>query len=114
VDTSGESAKRFVGKIYQELAFVDKRLGETGAWLAGSQFSAADIMIMFTLSTMRKFYSMDLSEYKNILAYFQRVTEREGYQRAMKKGDPEIDVQSITQGPSPPLFDALLKMQGGK
>jgi len=33
---------------------------------------------------------MDLSPYPNILAYLQRVGARDAYQRAMKKGDPDL------------------------
>lgn len=63
------------------------RLGEV-EFLAGSEFTAADIMIVFTLTTMRYFMPLDLSPYPNILAYLARVGSREAYRRAMQKGDP--------------------------
>ena len=47
-------------------------------------------MIVFTLTTMRLFYPLDLAPWKNILAYLQRVGARPAYQAAMKKGDPDL------------------------
>ncbi|KAK5121177.1 hypothetical protein LTR85_005661 [Meristemomyces frigidus] len=100
---------RYDNKIAQLLQFADQRLGETKAWLAGEEFTTADIMIVFSLTTMRKFFAFDLNRYENVLAYLQRVSGREAYRRAMEKGDPEVDVQSLMQGTSPPLVEALQK-----
>ncbi|KAK5134623.1 hypothetical protein LTR08_006279 [Meristemomyces frigidus] len=99
---------RFEAKIAQDLQFLDQRLGVTGKWLVGEEFTAADVMVMFTLTTMRKFYPMELGAYGNVVAYVGRVAGREGYRRAMARGDPELDVESLVQGASPPLFGALL------
>lgn len=71
----------------QALALVDQQLGKT-AYLAGESLTAADIVAVFSLTTMRAFYPFDLSPYPNILAYLQRIGAREAYRRAMKKGDP--------------------------
>ena len=68
-------------------AIVEARLGEA-PWLAGDAFTAADIMLVFGLTTMRVFVPRDLAPYPNILAYLQRIGARPGYQRAMAKGDP--------------------------
>ena len=68
---------------------VDARVKAT-PWLAGSEFTAADIMSVFCLTTMRIFLPMDLSPYAGILTYLQRVGARPAYQRAMKKGDPDL------------------------
>jgi glutathione S-transferase len=68
-------------------ALIEKHLGEA-PWFAGSNFSAADIIMVFPLTTMRAFVPMDLTPYPNIRAYLKRVGERPGYQRAMAKGDP--------------------------
>ena len=62
---------------------------------------------MFSLTGMREFFQLDLSKYQNILAYLQRVKGREGYQKAMAKGDPDINVEDLVQGPPPPKFKAL-------
>lgn len=62
----------------------------TPTWLAGEEFTAADVMTVSTLSTMRLFIPYELKGYDGILAYLKKVGERPGYQRAMEKGDPEF------------------------
>ena len=71
------------------LGLMDKRLGQVD-FLAGNALTAADIVVVFSLTTMRLFYPYDLSAYPNILAYLQRIGAREAYARAMKKGDPDL------------------------
>jgi glutathione S-transferase len=83
-------ARRFAAeRLQRNLKFVDARLG-VADYLAGHEFTAADIMTVFSLTTMRSFFSLDLTPYPHILAYLKRIGEREAYQRAMKKGDPEL------------------------
>lgn len=66
---------------------VEARLGEA-PYFGGKDFSAADIMMVFALTTMRVFAPRDLSGFPNILAYLQRIGARPAYRRAMAKGDP--------------------------
>ncbi len=68
-------------------ALVEQRLGEA-PYFAGDDFTAADIMMVFGLTTMRYFMPRDLSGMPNVLAYLQRIAARPAYQRAMEKGDP--------------------------
>lgn len=75
------------GRLKLVLDLIEARLASV-PWLAGQEFSAADIMSVFSLTTMRYFYPADLSSYPAILAYLQRVAARPAYQRAMAKGDP--------------------------
>jgi glutathione S-transferase len=63
-------------------------------WLAGDAFSAADVMTVTSLTTMRSIFPYSLREHPHILAYLQRVGRREAWRRAVEKGDP---------GFSPPL-----------
>lgn len=79
------------GKSY---ALIEKRLGEA-PYFAGSQFTAADVIMFFPLTTMRAFAPHDLASYPNIRAYLKRVSERPAYKRAMAKADPQL----------PPMFD---------
>jgi len=65
---------------------MDERLGKV-PWLAGEEFTAADIMSVFSLTTMRTFAPIELGAYPNILKWLGRVGEREAYRRAMEKGD---------------------------
>ncbi len=77
------------GRLDRVLALVEARLGEA-PYLAGSEFTAADIMSVFSLTTMRLFQPVDLAPYPNILAYLQRIGERHAYRRAMTQGDPDL------------------------
>lgn len=69
---------------------IEDRLKVTGAYLVNDQLTAADTMMMFTLTTMRGFCPWDLSPYPQLLAYLERVAARPAYKRAMKKGDPDL------------------------
>ena len=71
------------------LSHVEARLG-AATWLAGDAFTAADIMSVFSLTTMRLFRATDLSGYPSILAYLQRIGARAGYRRTMAKADPDL------------------------
>ena len=70
------------------LKLIDARLAKV-PYLAGA-FTAADIMSVFSLTTMREFQPIDLSPYPSIFAYLQRIGARPAYQRAMAKGDPDL------------------------
>ena len=76
------------GRVDRVMALVNARLGAAG-YLAGP-FTAADIMSVFSLTTMRLFQPLDLAPYPNILAYLQRIGARPAYRRAMAKGDPDL------------------------
>lgn len=69
---------------------VEQRLDDA-AFLAGDEFTAADIMTVFSLTTMRYFLPVDLSPYPNILAYLQSIAGRDAYQRAWQNGDPDME-----------------------
>jgi glutathione S-transferase len=75
------------GRLDLALGLVEARLGKVD-YFAGRDFTTADIMIVFTLTTMRFFLPFDLAPYPGILAYLQRIGKRDAYQRAMRKGDP--------------------------
>jgi len=75
------------GRLVGAFGLIEKRLGDV-PFLAGEDLTAADIMIFFSLTTMRYFMPFDLSPFPNILAYLQRIAGRDAYRRAMQKGDP--------------------------
>ena len=77
------------GRMDLALGEVQGRLAKAD-YLAGSTFTTADIMIVFTLTTMRLFLPYGLAPYPAILAYLQRIGRRDAYQRAMHKGDPDL------------------------
>ena len=68
---------------------VEARLGVV-PYFAGEQFTAADIMMLFPLTTMRAFAARDIASLPNLKAYLRRIGERSAYQRAMSKGDPNL------------------------
>ena len=57
---------------------VEARLGEV-PYFAGQEFTAADIIMLFPLTTMRVFAPRDISGYPNVLAYLQRIGARPAY-----------------------------------
>lgn len=77
-------------RMQRILAMMDKRLAQV-PYLADT-FSAADIMTVFSLTTMRHFQPYDLSPYPCILQYLVRISARPAYQRAMLKGDPGMEL----------------------
>ena len=76
-------------RLDRGLDLVDARLRDA-VYLAGREFTAADIMIAFSLTTMRLFLPLDLGPYVHIKAYLHRIGERAAYQSAMHKGDPDL------------------------
>ena len=54
------------------------------------ELTAADIMMVFTLTTMRRFQARDLGDFPHIRRYLKRIGERPAYRRAMQKGDPGV------------------------
>jgi glutathione S-transferase len=80
---------RAAQKARLDLAFdlVEARTREA-EYLAGKDFTAADIMMGFSLTTMRYFMPYDLGRCPNIVGYLARISARPAYRRAMEKGDP--------------------------
>ena len=72
-----------------DLAFdhVEARVGEA-EYFAGNVFTAADIMMGFSLTTMRYFLPYDYARLPSLRTYLKRIGARPAYQRAMAKGDP--------------------------
>ena len=66
---------------------VEARTGQA-RYFAGDDFTAADIMMGFSLTTMRYFLPYDFARLPNLRAYLNRIGERPAYRRAMQKGDP--------------------------
>jgi glutathione S-transferase len=75
------------GRVDNAFNLVEARTGNA-KYLAGDEFTAADIMMVFSLTTMRYFLPYDLAGSPNIRGYLARIGSREAYRRAMAKGDP--------------------------
>ena len=68
---------------------VDARLAKA-RWFAGDDFTIADIMMAFPLTTMRAFVPRDIAGYPAIQAYLKRLGERPAFRAAREKGDPSF------------------------
>ena len=75
------------GRLDRAFDLVEARTGEARHF-AGDEFTSADIMMGFSLTTMRYFLPYDLTPFPNLRAYLQRIGSRPAYRRAMEKGDP--------------------------
>lgn len=87
------------------LKLLDDRLA-SNKWLAGPEFTAADIMSGYTLTTGRWYAGFSLAKYPNILRWLKDVSARPAYQAAMEKSDPELRLLLDAEPPEVGLFQA--------
>jgi len=80
---------RVLGRMKQMLAFVDAELAD-GPYFVGAEFTAADVMMTFTFTTMRYFLDYDLAPYPHIVAYLKRIETRPAYRKAMELAGPKV------------------------
>lgn len=80
---------RVLARMKQMLSFVDAELA-AGPYFVGAEFTAADIMMTFTFTTMRHFLDYDLAPYPNIVAFLQRIEGRPAFQKAMSLAGPKV------------------------
>lgn len=64
----------------QLLEVIDDRLGEV-PYFAGSDFTAADVMMTFPFTITRLFVPFDIEPRRNITAYLDRIEARPAYRR---------------------------------
>lgn len=102
-------ATRSLDRLGKLLSFMDDRL-KKNTWLAGEEFTAADIMTVWSLTDMRTFYGYDLTGYEGILGYLQRVIKREGFKKARAKADPDLEL--MVEAKPPQAFVEKLKAAG--
>ena len=85
-----QAAQMFAGRQSLSYALSEARL-EKAPYFAGADFTAADVMMVFSLTTMRAVSGGSLTERPNLRAYLKRIGARPAYQRAMKRGDPGLE-----------------------
>jgi len=79
--------------MHQVLALLDERLAKS-KWLAGQDFTAADIMTVFLLTTKRYLVLLiSYAKYLNILRYLTDIKERPANERVIEKKDPETKTE---------------------
>lgn len=74
-------------RVDRAFDLVDARVRDA-EYLAGNNFTTADIMTGFSLTTMRYFQPYDLARCPNVVKYLGRIGARAAYRQAMEKGDP--------------------------
>lgn len=79
------------GRLDNAFRLIEARTKEA-KYLAGDEFTAADIMTVFSLTTMRYFMPYDFAGLPGIRGYLQRIGSRDAYRRAMAKGDPGMEL----------------------
>jgi glutathione S-transferase len=89
VDARNEFIHALRDRSERAYALVENRLAQT-PYFAGDQFTAADIIMLFPLTTMRAFVPRDLSASPQTRKYLQRIAERPAYRRAMAAADPKF------------------------
>jgi glutathione S-transferase len=79
------------GRLDNAFKLIEARTREA-TWLAGDEFTAADVMTVFSLTTMRYFMPYDLAGLPGIRGYLARIGGRDAYRQAMAKGDPGMEL----------------------
>lgn len=81
---SDEQTARFrEARLHAALGTMEARLKES-KWLAGEEFTVADIMPVWTLTTQRYWGPLlDLSKYPSIVRWLKDIGDRPAYQRAV-------------------------------
>lgn len=79
------------------LGFIERAIGN-GPWLLGATFSAADVMMGFTLMAARLLGVLD-ERYPGLCDYLERLEARPALQRALARELPEKPVSGA--GPAP-------------
>ncbi|CAK3984725.1 glutathione S-transferase [Lecanosticta acicola] len=107
-DTSPEHMVRQFAeqRLQAALKHMDDRLREN-QWLAGEEFTAAETMSVYSLTTQRYFGPrVSLKPYGNLLRWIKDCSERPAYKRAMEKGDPEMKLLLEAEPPEKTLMDS--------
>ncbi len=79
---------RITTRMKQMLAFVDSELAGR-SYFVGDAFTAADVMMLFPFTTMRRYLEYDLAPYPNVQAYLTRIEARPAYEKAMALAGPD-------------------------
>lgn len=93
-------------RIQAALQHLDERL-RTNKWLAGDDFTIADIMTVYVPTTQRYWGpQVSLDGYDNLLRWLKDCAARSAYQRAMQNGDPEMKILNGPEAPSVSMMGA--------
>ena len=79
---------RVLDRMNQMLAFVDAELAGR-EYFVDARFTAADVMMVFPFTTMRRYLDYDIAPYASIRAWLARIEERPAYRKAMALAGPD-------------------------
>ncbi|USW48173.1 Putative glutathione S-transferase, Thioredoxin-like superfamily, glutathione Transferase family [Septoria linicola] len=92
-------------RLHAGVKLMDDRLKDN-KWLAGDEFTAADMISLYSVTTQRYFGPLvNLAPYSNLLRWIQDCAARPAYQRAMEKGDPEMKPLTSAEAPTKGLME---------
>lgn len=89
-DTTSMRAAMMRSRLPRHLGMLDARLAQV-PYVAGTAFTAADILLQFPFGTMAKFAPLDISAHPHIRAWLDRLSARPNYRSAMKLAGHETD-----------------------
>ena len=88
----GPEAERMGGLIKRReegyFRFLEQRLGDS-AYLAGPEFTCADVTVVFQLTTAVLFGGRSIDDLPNAVSYVRRIESRPAYIRAMAIAGPK-------------------------
>jgi len=88
----GPEAERMGGLIQRReegyFRFLDRRLGDS-PYLAGPEFTCADVMVVFQLTTAALFGGRRIDDLPNAISYVKRIESRPAYIKAMAIAGPK-------------------------
>ncbi|KAJ5652666.1 glutathione S-transferase [Penicillium longicatenatum] len=90
-------------RVDQNFEGMDAQLAKF-PYLGGNEFTAADCISVFSLTTLRLFGAFSLEKYPNIVKYLERISQREAYKRAMEKGDPGLEPVISAEAPKKTIW----------
>jgi glutathione S-transferase len=67
--------------------YLDEQLG-TNEYVAGPEFSCADVMVTFNLTSLSRFGGRRVDDLPNVVSYVGRITKRPAYVKAMQIAGP--------------------------
>ena len=87
----GPAADRISGLIERRqdgyFRYLEQRLGSV-PYLAGTEFTCADVMVMFSLTSLPLFGGRKIDHLPNTVAYVDRLSARPAYKKAMAVAGP--------------------------
>ncbi|KAH9827350.1 glutathione S-transferase-like protein [Teratosphaeria destructans] len=105
VDPTAQIAQFDRQRLTASMEHINDRL-KSHKWLAGEEFTAADIMTLYCFTTQRYFGPLlDLALYQNVIRWMGDCSRREGYRMAMEKCDPEMQPLLGAKAPEKGLLE---------